>query len=106
MKSKIFEEHFEKVSAYCLEMMQHLKYEYGFATDLKKENININGLKKDHVVNIQIRKARKGMVNVTLEMVRPVRKVADYEERKRLEISFLNALEAYVSEPEEYIAGV
>ena len=106
MKSRFFDENFKILSGYCFRMMQQLQYEYGFTTDQKNESMNINGLKSDHVVNIQLREARKGMVKVTLEVVRPVKKVADYEERKRLEISLLNALEAYVSEPEEYMHGV
>lgn len=106
MKSRFFDEDFSISKQFSLRMLNQLQYETSYTSDLEEEAIRIVAIKEDHKVSLLLKQARKGMVKVTIEVDRPIKKIADYEERKRLEISLINSLEAYICASDEFVLGV
>jgi hypothetical protein len=63
-------------------MFNQLQYETCFTTNQDEEAIRIAAVKKDHKVTLLLKLVRKGLVKVTIEVDRPIKKIADYEEKK------------------------
>lgn len=106
MRSRFFDENFSITTRFSLRMLNQLQYETSYSTDLNQVSMKIVAIKRDHNVLLTLKQARKGMVKVTIEVERPIKIIADYEERKRLEISLLNSLEAYTCTSDEFVLGI
>ncbi len=100
------DEKFSVATRFCLKMFDRLQYETSYSCDINQECMNILAVKNDHKVLMLLRQVRKGMLKVTIEVERPIKKIADYEEKKRLEISLINSLEAYICASDEFVLGV
>ena len=86
-------------------MLHQLNYTV-HTTRVTEEEISMEGLRGDNRIIVLLKQSRKGMVKATVEVEKPIKCIADYEERKRLEISLIASLDAYTEVADEYTLGV